>query len=402
MSFEASSIWKAVAAVLFFTVIAFFITSSLAPVKAQAATLTVVAATTTTNNASTTLAKVGNTVTFGLQLSGTPAATSTPTINIFNMGTSSFTGSGAFWSYSTTSASSWTNGFLTFLMAWGGSLGESTTTVTQTALTGPNVRFDSVAPTISSITSSATCSRLGGTVCIPGDTITFTLTPGATEFGASVSGSYNGKSLSWSTANAGVTYTATYTVGGSDSSQPSPLQISGVIITDAAGNASGAGSGSDVAVKISASGGGSAVTTGTITCPNGTTYTISAQYPDLSVCSSSSSTSSNSASTNPPVTSPTTPSTPSKPASTPSTAAVATFARNLQVGGKGDDVMALQVFLNAHGFLIATSGPGSKGNETTTFGPKTKAALAKFQKANGISPAHGYFGPKTRALISGM
>jgi peptidoglycan hydrolase-like protein with peptidoglycan-binding domain len=63
-------------------------------------------------------------------------------------------------------------------------------------------------------------------------------------------------------------------------------------------------------------------------------------------------------------------------------------------------VLALQKYLNAHGYTVATSGPGSVGNETTTFGPATKAALIKFQKANNITPASGYFGPLTRAAIA--
>ena len=63
----------------------------------------------------------------------------------------------------------------------------------------------------------------------------------------------------------------------------------------------------------------------------------------------------------------------------------------------GADVKALQVYLNTHGYVIASSGAGSPGNETTKFGGATKAALIKFQKANGITPAAGYFGPKTRA-----
>jgi peptidoglycan hydrolase-like protein with peptidoglycan-binding domain len=75
------------------------------------------------------------------------------------------------------------------------------------------------------------------------------------------------------------------------------------------------------------------------------------------------------------------------------------FMRDLATGSIGADVKALQTYLNAHGFTVASSGPGSSGHETMTFGPGTKAALVKFQKANGISPAVGYFGPKTRAAI---
>lgn len=76
------------------------------------------------------------------------------------------------------------------------------------------------------------------------------------------------------------------------------------------------------------------------------------------------------------------------------------FSRDLEIGSTGSDVKALQVWLNTHGYVIASSGPGSSGNETTKFGGLTRAALAKFQKAVGISPAVGYFGPKTRADIA--
>jgi len=62
-------------------------------------------------------------------------------------------------------------------------------------------------------------------------------------------------------------------------------------------------------------------------------------------------------------------------------------------------VKALQEFLNAHGYTVATTGPGSLGNETTRFGAATKAALIKYQKAKGITPAVGYFGAKTRAAV---
>ena len=76
------------------------------------------------------------------------------------------------------------------------------------------------------------------------------------------------------------------------------------------------------------------------------------------------------------------------------------FTHNLQIGSSGPDVKALQVYLNTHGYVIAQSGPGSSGNETTLFGGKTKAALIKLQKAAGISPAVGYFGALTRAYIA--
>lgn len=76
------------------------------------------------------------------------------------------------------------------------------------------------------------------------------------------------------------------------------------------------------------------------------------------------------------------------------------FFRDLQLHDTGEDVRALQNFLNAHGFLVATTGAGSPGNETDYFGPATFAALAAFQTANGIEPPAGFFGPQTRIKVT--
>jgi peptidoglycan hydrolase-like protein with peptidoglycan-binding domain len=67
---------------------------------------------------------------------------------------------------------------------------------------------------------------------------------------------------------------------------------------------------------------------------------------------------------------------------------------------RGDDVKKLQQYLNAQGFIIARSGLGSKGNETTLFGPATQRALIAFQRANNIRPASGFLGPITRNFIN--
>ncbi|MHB8710541.1 MAG: peptidoglycan-binding domain-containing protein [Minisyncoccota bacterium] len=77
------------------------------------------------------------------------------------------------------------------------------------------------------------------------------------------------------------------------------------------------------------------------------------------------------------------------------------FTHNLSVNQTNADVKALQQFLNAHGFTVATKGPGSPGHETTKFGAGTYAALVKFQKSQGL-PATGWFGPMTRNKIPGL
>jgi hypothetical protein len=76
------------------------------------------------------------------------------------------------------------------------------------------------------------------------------------------------------------------------------------------------------------------------------------------------------------------------------------FTRNLTVGSMGADVAALQVYLNAKGFMVASTGAGSPGRETNYFGGLTRAALARFQASVGIAPAVGYFGPITRAYVN--
>ncbi len=72
------------------------------------------------------------------------------------------------------------------------------------------------------------------------------------------------------------------------------------------------------------------------------------------------------------------------------------YTRDLTVGSKGDDVSALQQMLINGGHLTAVSAP------TGYFGSLTKAAVAKWQAAVGLSPAAGYFGPKSRAYVASL
>jgi hypothetical protein len=76
------------------------------------------------------------------------------------------------------------------------------------------------------------------------------------------------------------------------------------------------------------------------------------------------------------------------------------FTRDLYTGITGEDVRELQKYLNKNGFVLTTEGPGSPENETERFGALTRNALIKFQLANGISPAVGYFGPITRGVVN--
>jgi len=72
---------------------------------------------------------------------------------------------------------------------------------------------------------------------------------------------------------------------------------------------------------------------------------------------------------------------------------------DMEVGFLGECARMLQTYLNSNGFIVATSGPGSIGSETEVFGSATQGALVRFQVSKGITPAQGYFGPKTRAVI---
>lgn len=77
------------------------------------------------------------------------------------------------------------------------------------------------------------------------------------------------------------------------------------------------------------------------------------------------------------------------------TATAYNFTKDLTIGSKGDDVTALQGFLESKGVLTMPAGV-AKGY----FGNLTKTALSAYQSSVSISPAAGYFGPKTRAMVN--
>ena len=78
------------------------------------------------------------------------------------------------------------------------------------------------------------------------------------------------------------------------------------------------------------------------------------------------------------------------------------FTRSLFQGVSGDDVKCLQQYLNSSGNQVAASGAGSPGNETMYFGSLTRAAVSKWQAANGVSPTAGYFGPISQAKYNSL
>jgi hypothetical protein len=219
-------------------------------------------------------------------------------------------------------------------------------------------------PVISSIVSNANTTG----VLTDGDSITFTLTPSTNEPNAHVTGSYNGVPLSWVTTNDGLNYVATYVVAAGQSSQSSPLQISGVTLTDQYGNVSAPASGYDIQETISATGEPTTTTVSTATTPTSSLAAeIQSLETQLAALQSQVSGGTTTASTQ------------------------FDFTEFLSVGSEDAQVTALQEQLTKDGLYT--------GPITGYFGALTEAAVSQFQAAHGIE-VKGYVGPATRAALN--
>src|SRR5690606_33196180 len=84
------------------------------------------------------------------------------------------------------------------------------------------------------------------------------------------------------------------------------------------------------------------------------------------------------------------------------------ITKELRLGDTDEEVRELQKFLNERGFAVASSGPGSAGNETTLFGNATQNAVIRFQEAHfdillapqGLEKGTGVVDDLTRKLIN--
>ncbi len=83
------------------------------------------------------------------------------------------------------------------------------------------------------------------------------------------------------------------------------------------------------------------------------------------------------------------------------TSGVTMIKNDLSLGMAGENVTTLQLFLIAQNKGLKAQALASVG-ATSVFGPMTQEALAEWQESAGISPASGYFGPKSRVQIVTM
>lgn len=88
-----------------------------------------------------------------------------------------------------------------------------------------------------------------------------------------------------------------------------------------------------------------------------------------------------------------------------------TWTRDLSVGSTGNDVLALQRFLNRDSATrVASSGAGSPGMETTYYGPATADAVSRFQvkyrseilSPVGLSSPTGNFASRSRSKANAL
>src|SRR3989344_5915124 len=234
---------------------AFVYSLLLLPNVASAAAVGVTSVTATSTNvyvntgfATTSRVTTGDDVNYQLNLDATPWVE--PQINIFSMGSTTMTGNGASWFYSTTSVTAWTEGPITFQISVGSTTIATvgTTTVTQASVT-TNVNYDKTAPTL---LDSVSWSDVDGSLQFSAtDTLTLTfsetmatstITAGNVDTTLALSGSHTfgtSPTISWNTAGTVLTLTlgTSPTLATADTVDPTTAVKDSVGIDDATGAA---------------------------------------------------------------------------------------------------------------------------------------------------------------------
>jgi len=204
----------------------------------QTPAITSIAVTSSSTNPTSTLAKAGDTISLNFSFNENVNA---PAVSIAGHPVSA-SGSGQGPYISTYVMATGDPDPVPFVISFTDLAGNSGATARVT------VRFNLPTPSISSIVSNA---NVFGALKI-GSSIVFTLTPSVPDPALKVLGVYNGQALTWQPSSGGSVYLATYTVVNGQADQTTPLQISGVTITDASGNISNPATGSDIVRTIDA------------------------------------------------------------------------------------------------------------------------------------------------------
>jgi len=321
--------------------------------------------TATSSSASTTLAAIGSVLSVYF-LANETLATPSVTIAGHTATVVSTTTPALFWSASTTVQSGDTSGAVSFSITPSDPAGNASSTAQTTIISGTGVTVYGSLPTVTVAGSSPDSVGYSatGTYTDQGATATDALAASLTPV---TTGSVN--------RTIAGTYTLTYTATDAAGNVSAPTRT--VTVNAANTNTSSGGGGGG--------GGGGNNNKPPVTPPTNPPSTLEALRAQLVTLLAQLAT----------LTGKSTPNVNAYINASPN----ASFIRSLSVGSTGEDVKALQQYLNTHGYAVAASGPGAPGNETTMFGGLTRAALMKLQTAAGIS-AIGIMGPLTRAYIA--
>ena len=328
------------------------------------------------NNSSTTLAKIGDSITVFFD---TCESVSTTTVTIAGHIVGAVNTSGSNWYATSSMQASDTEGDISFSVSYT-DFGGNTLTRVSTA-NGSYVIFDKTLPTIS-ISIATTTFGVGDTA-----TATFLFSEPVTGFSNSnFSRIDNGTMSTPSSSDGGLTWTALFSPTASTNSANNNIEVNLNMVKDKAGNNGPTVSTSSmytintvIPIPVTVSGGGG----GFVYSP--TNYSTNSLVVVSSTPQASSlknySTSSNSLIAITPIN------------NLPEVLGTYSFSflKNLKQTSTGKDVMELQKFLSKEGFF--TNIP------TKYFGSLTKKALVKWQIKNNLPP-NGYFGPMSRNLIN--